>query len=211
MIIFLAIVIVLQREKEQVKRYFENLANALLGQSYSNLNSAEQRVIDSIAGNTSVTQNINESFHESLTIGQKMADKIAAFGGSWTFIVVFFAFIVVWILINTLLWVSNSAFDPYPFILLNLGLSSLAAFQAPIIMMSQSRQVAKDRLEQKNSYEINLKLELELMRVHKKVDKLLALSAQNSGVRSAKSPMANSTVILAKNSNAMLTPNVIRI
>jgi uncharacterized membrane protein len=202
-----------------VKRYFENLANALLGQSYSNLNSAEQRVIDSIAGNTSVTQNINESFHESLTIGQKMADKIAAFGGSWTFIVVFFAFIIAWILINTLLWVSNSAFDPYPFILLNLGLSSLAAFQAPIIMMSQSRQVAKDRLEQKNSYEINLKLELELMRVHKKVDKLLAFSAKSSVIRSAKSsvirsaksPMASSTVSLAKSSNAMLTPNVVRI
>jgi uncharacterized membrane protein len=197
-----------------VKRYFENLANALLGQSYSNLNSAEQRVIDSIAGNTSVTQNINESFHESLTLGQRMADKIAAFGGSWTFIVVFFAFIVVWILINTLLWVSNSAFDPYPFILLNLGLSSLAAFQAPIIMMSQSRQVSKDRLEQKNSYEINLKLELELMRVHKKVDKLLAFSAKSSVIRSAKSPMirsaknpmTNSTVSLAKNANAMLTP-----
>ncbi|MFT6092644.1 MAG: putative membrane protein [Pseudohongiellaceae bacterium] len=197
-----------------MKRYFENLANALLGQSYSNLNSAEQRVIDSIAGNTSVTQNINESFHESLTLGQRMADKIAAFGGSWTFIVVFFAFIVVWILINTLLWVSNSAFDPYPFILLNLGLSSLAAFQAPIIMMSQSRQVSKDRLEQKNSYEINLKLELELMRVHKKVDKLLAFSAKSSVIRSAKSPMirsaknpmTNSTVSLAKNANAMLTP-----
>lgn len=159
-----------------MKRYFENLANALLGQSYSSLNSTEQRVIDSIADNTSVTQDINESFHESLTIGQKTADKIAAFGGSWTFIGLFFAFIVIWILINTLLWVSESAFDPYPFILLNLGLSSLAAFQAPIIMMSQGRQVSKDRLEQKNAYEINLKLELELKRVHEKIDALLARS-----------------------------------
>jgi uncharacterized membrane protein len=156
-----------------MKRYFENLANALLGQSYSSLNSTEQRVIDSIAANTSVTQDINMSFHESLTLGQKMADKIAAFGGSWTFIGLFFSFIVIWILINTVLWVNDTAFDPYPFILLNLGLSSLAAFQAPIIMMSQSRQVSKDRLEQKNAYQINLKLELELMRVHEKIDTLL--------------------------------------
>jgi uncharacterized membrane protein len=156
-----------------MKRYFENLANALLGKSYSSLNSTEQRVIDSIAANTSVTQDINMSFHESLTLGQKMADKIAAFGGSWTFIGLFFSFIVIWILINTVLWVNDTAFDPYPFILLNLGLSSLAAFQAPIIMMSQSRQVSKDRLEQKNAYQINLKLELELMRVHEKIDTLL--------------------------------------
>jgi uncharacterized membrane protein len=156
-----------------VKKYFENLANALLGQSYSSLNSAEQRVIDSIAENTSVTEDINESFHESLTLGQKMADKLAAFGGSWIFIGMFLAFIVIWILVNTLQWVNETAFDPYPFILLNLGLSSLAAFQAPIIMMSQSRQASKDRLEQKNTYAINLKLELELMRVHEKIDALL--------------------------------------
>jgi uncharacterized membrane protein len=156
-----------------MKRYFENLANALLGKSYSSLNSTEQRVIDSIAANTSVTKDINMSFHGSLTLGQKLADKIASFGGSWTFIGLFFSFITVWILINTVPWVNDTAFDPYPFILLNLGLSSLAAFQAPIIMMSQSRQVSKDRLKQKNAYQINLKLELELMRVHEKIDTLL--------------------------------------
>jgi uncharacterized membrane protein len=85
----------------------------------------------------------------------------------------FFAFIAGWILINTFWLISDSIFDPYPFILLNLGLSSLAAFQAPIIMMSQNRQASKDRLEQKATFEINLKLELELMRLHEKIDKLV--------------------------------------
>lgn len=153
-----------------MKKYIENLAKALLGQPYGDLSSGEKKVIASIAGNTSVSENINESFHDSLTFGQLVADKVAAFGGSWKFIGLFFAFIAGWILINTLWLVGGSIFDPYPFILLNLGLSSLAAFQAPIIMMSQNRQVAKDRLEQKAAFEINLKLELELMRLHEKFD-----------------------------------------
>jgi len=155
-----------------MKKYFENLARALLGQAYSELSSVEKKVIESIAENTSVSENINESFRDSLTFGQRVADQIAAFGGSWTFIGLFFAFIAGWILINTLWLVGDSIFDPYPFILLNLGLSSLAAFQAPIIMMSQNRQASKDRLEQKATYEINLKLELELMRLHEKFDSM---------------------------------------
>lgn len=108
-----------------------------------------------------------------------MADKIAAFGGSWSFIMLFFALIVGWITINSYWLVGGDVFDPFPFILLNLGLSSLAAFQAPIIMMSQNRQVAKDRLEQKSAFEINLKLELELMRLHEKIDVLQAANIKN--------------------------------
>ncbi|MCV2403398.1 DUF1003 domain-containing protein [Marinomonas sp. C2222] len=155
-----------------MKKYFENLAKALLGQKYDDLSGGEKKVIDSIAESTAVSENVNETFHDSLTFGQLVADKIAAFGGSWTFIGLFFAFILGWILLNTMWLVGELAFDPYPFILLNLGLSSLAAFQAPIIMMSQNRQVAKDRLEQKATFEINLKLELELMRLHEKFDDL---------------------------------------
>lgn len=155
-----------------MKKYLENLAKALLGQQYGELTKGEQKVIASIAGNTAVSENVNESFHDSLTFGQLVADKVAAFGGSWKFIGLFFAFIAAWVLINTLWFVGESIFDPYPFILLNLGLSSLAAFQAPIIMMSQNRQVAKDRLEQKATFEINLKLELELMRLHEKFDEM---------------------------------------
>ena len=153
-----------------MKKYFENLAKALLGQAYSDLSTGEKKVIASIAENTAVSVDINETFHDSLTLGQMVADRIATFGGSWTFIGLFFAFIISWILINTVWYSVGDIFDPYPFILLNLGLSSLAAFQAPIIMMSQNRQVSKDRLEQKTTYEINLKLELELMRLHEKID-----------------------------------------
>lgn len=155
-----------------MKKYFENLAKALLGQAYGSLSSGEQKVIESIAENTSVSENVNEKFHESLTLGQIIADKIAAFGGSWPFIGLFFSFIIGWICINTIWFVGENAFDPYPFILLNLGLSTLAAFQAPIIMMSQNRQAAKDRIEQKATYQINLKLELELMRLHEKFDSM---------------------------------------
>ena len=155
-----------------MRKYFENLAKALLGQPFRDLSLGEQKVIESIAESTSVSENINETFHDSLTYGQLFADKIAAFGGSWPFIGIFFAFIIGWIVINSIWLTGESIFDPYPFILLNLGLSSLAAFQAPIIMMSQNRQVAKDRLEQKATFEINLKLELELMRLHDKFDTL---------------------------------------
>lgn len=155
-----------------MKKYFENLAKALLGQTYGELSSGEKKVIDSIVENTAVSENINDTFHDSLTFGQIAADKIAAFGGSWTFIGIFIVFIIGWILLNTVWFMGESIFDPYPFILLNLGLSSLAAFQAPIIMMAQNRQAAKDRLEQKSSFEINLKLELELKRLHDKFDQL---------------------------------------
>jgi uncharacterized membrane protein len=153
-------------------KYFENLAKALLGEEFGELSSGQQKVIESIAQSTSVSENINETFHDSLSFGQLVADKMAGFGGSWSFIGLFFLFIVVWILINTVWLIGDTTFDPYPFILLNLGLSSLAAFQAPVIMMSQNRQVAKDRLEQKATFEINLKLELELRRLHEKFDLL---------------------------------------
>ena len=156
-----------------MKKYFENLAKALLGQSYGKLTEGEKKVIESIAENTAVAEDVNASFHESLSLGQLAADKIAAFGGSWPFIGLFFTFIVGWIVLNTVWLAGEQIFDPYPFILLNLGLSTLAAFQAPIIMMSQNRQTAKDRMEQKATYEINLKLELELMRLHDKIDALL--------------------------------------
>ena len=156
-----------------MKKYFENLAKALLDQPYTELSHGEQKVIESIAQNTSVSENVNETFQEGLTFGQKISDKIAAFGGSWSFICLFFVFIAGWIVINTF-WLANEAvFDPYPFILLNLGLSSLAAFQAPIIMMSQNRQTSKDRIKQNIAFEVNLKLELELRRLHEKVDSLI--------------------------------------
>ncbi len=156
-----------------MKRYFENLAKALLNQKFSELEATEQKVIESIAANSSISENVNNTFAESTTFGQRIADRVASFGGSWTFIGIFIFLIAAWIVINTAAFFSNAPFDPYPYILLNLGLSTLAAFQAPIIMMSQNRQAAKDRLKMDAAYEVNLKQELEIMQINKKLDELL--------------------------------------
>ena len=111
---------------------------------------------------------------DNRTFGQKVADKVAAFGGSWTFIISFFAFILLWIGVNVY-FLTNKGFDPYPFILLNLILSCLASLQAPIIMMSQNRQEEKDRERAKKDYEINLKAENEIQLLQEKLDKLIEL------------------------------------
>ncbi|MEO6969540.1 MAG: DUF1003 domain-containing protein, partial [Chthoniobacterales bacterium] len=107
-----------------------------------------------------------------LTFGQHLSDKIASFGGSWTFIIVFFAILLIWIAINGII-LATRAFDPYPFILMNLILSCLAAIQAPIIMMSQNRAEARDRARAENDYKVNLKAELEIRHLHEKIDHLL--------------------------------------
>jgi uncharacterized membrane protein len=107
-----------------------------------------------------------------MTYGQRIADKVASFGGSWTFIISFCVFLLVWICMN-IYWLANKGFDPYPFILLNLILSSLAAIQAPVIMMSQNRQEDKDRERGKKDYMINLKSELEVRMLHEKIDHLI--------------------------------------
>lgn len=111
---------------------------------------------------------------DNRTFGQKVADKVAAFGGSWTFIISFFVFILLWIGVNVY-FLTNTGFDPYPFILLNLILSCLASLQAPIIMMSQNRQEEKDRERAKKDYEINLKAENEIQLLQEKLDKLIEL------------------------------------
>lgn len=154
-----------------MKRYFENLAKALLGMKFNELNSVEQKVIESIANQQTVAENVNTTFHEQLTFGQRLADRVAAFGGSWPFICLFMLIMLGWITINVIWW-GEAPFDPYPFILLNLILSTLAAIQAPIIMMSQNRQAAKDRLEVVANYEVSLKTDLEIMRLHSKLDAL---------------------------------------
>ena len=109
---------------------------------------------------------------ETMTKGQKISDKVASFGGSWKFIIIFSIILFLWILFNTLS-IKSLEFDPYPFILMNLVLSCIAALQAPIIMMSQNRQEEKDRKRNENDYLINLKAELELRSLHQKVDLLL--------------------------------------
>lgn len=125
-----------------------------------------------------ISKDINKTNDEKLTFGQRAADKIAAFGGSWPFIITFSLILVSWIIINAVILMSD-AFDPYPFILLNLVLSCLAAFQAPIIMMSQNRQNEKDRLTAANDYLINLKAEIIVEDLHKKIDALIEEQQQN--------------------------------
>ncbi|MGE0425607.1 MAG: DUF1003 domain-containing protein, partial [Reyranellaceae bacterium] len=107
-----------------------------------------------------------------LTTGERIADKVASFGGSWTFILMFLGILVLWCGVNTLLLTKATAFDPYPYIFLNLMLSMLAALQAPVIMMSQNRQAKKDRAAARHDYEVNLKAELDLMALHDKLDDL---------------------------------------
>ena len=119
---------------------------------------------------THVTRNLNEEEEELLTFGQRIADKVASFGGSWTFIITFGIFLLAWMCLNAFL--ASRAYDPYPFILLNLILSTLAALQAPVIMMSQNRQAAKDRLQADLDYQVNLKAELEVAQLHSKMDKI---------------------------------------
>ena len=160
-----------------MKKYFENLARALLGVKFGELSETEKHVIESIANQEPIATDINESFRDQLTFGQRLADKVAKFGGSWTFIIIFVVIMASWMLTNVLFLSAQKAFDPYPFILLNLVLSSLAALQAPIIMMSQNRQSDKDRMAAELNYEVSLKTDLEIMRLHQKIDTLIEQKA----------------------------------
>lgn len=135
------------------------------------LGDMEQTVLDSIGQKNSITARLDDEEPQS-TAGQRIADKVAAFGGSWKFIIIFSGIIVLWIGVNAFIF-NNKSFDPYPFILLNLILSCLAALQAPVIMMSQNRQEEKDRQRAKNDYMINLKSELEIRMLHEKLDHLI--------------------------------------
>ena len=119
-----------------------------------------------------VSRNINKDFESSLTLGERLADRLAKFGGSWSFLIIFMAMLVIWMGINSFVLIKTH-FDPYPFILLNLVLSCLAAVQAPVIMMSQNRQEAKDRLRVEHDYEINRKAEIEIRKLHERMDHLL--------------------------------------
>lgn len=128
--------------------------------------------MDAIKNNSILSENIQDEIEAETTLGQRIADQVAAFGGSWTFIITFFCFIILWMGVNVWL-LTTKPFDPYPFILLNLILSCLASIQAPIIMMSQNRQEQKDRQRSEHDYKINLKAELEIKLLSEKIDHLL--------------------------------------
>jgi len=136
------------------------------------LSTLEEQVVKSLKEQELLSQNINIEFDRRLTFGERLADKIAEFGGSWRFIIFFTSFLLLWISVNTIILMLRP-FDPYPFILLNLILSALAAIQAPVIMMSQNRQESKDRVRGEHDYRINLKAELEIRLLNEKIDHLI--------------------------------------
>lgn len=136
------------------------------------LTALEEEVMHSLGEGAVVADNLNKEFDESLTLGERISDKVAEFGGSWRFIILFFIVMAVWITANSIFLLFRP-FDPYPYILLNLGLSLLAAVQAPIILMSQNRQEARDRMRAENDYQVNLKAELEVRAVSEKLDILI--------------------------------------
>lgn len=150
------------------KGYIETCLSQELGE----LNEVEKLVSTSISQHKYLSKHLNDKLNSKLSFGQRLADRVADFGGSWTFIIIFFAILLGWMIINVVL-LSNKGFDPYPFILLNLVLSCLAAIQAPIIMMSQNRQEEKDRLRNEHDYKVNLKAEVEIRMLHEKLDYIL--------------------------------------
>jgi len=144
----------------------------VLAKEKGQLSKLDREVITSMVEHDPLVKDVEEEIQEKLTIGQKLADKIAEFGGSWTFIIIFFTLLLIWVAINSYVLLAKP-FDPFPYILLNLFLSCLAAIQAPIIMMSQNRKEEKDRLRSENDYKVNLKAELEIRHLHEKMDNLV--------------------------------------
>ncbi len=157
---------------EELNKYRRLYLTTLVEQEKGELATIDKDVMQAIRNNSILSENIQDEIESRLTTGQKIADKIASFGGSWTFITAFFSFILLWMLTNIWL-IAAKPFDPYPFILLNLLLSCLAAIQAPIIMRSQNRQEQKDRQRAEHDYKINLKAELEIKLLSEKIDHLL--------------------------------------
>jgi uncharacterized membrane protein len=155
--------------RSELNQYREKNISGYLNKEIGELSDMEKTVLTSLTDNTTLSDKIDGDDQQTLTFGQRIADKVASFGGSWTFIISFGIFILIWISLN-IFWLVNKGFDPYPFILLNLILSCLAALQAPVIMMSQNRQEEKDRERAKSDYMINLKSELEIRTLHEKID-----------------------------------------
>ncbi len=158
---------------KQLARYRMKYLEDLLESEHGEFTELERQVATSIANHDTIAENVEDDFEEERTFGQRLSDHLASFGGSWAFLITFAVVLAVWMGANLLLG-ERRAFDTYPFILLNLVLSCIAAIQAPIIMMSQKRQDAKDRLRALNDYRVNLKAELEIRHLHEKLDHLIS-------------------------------------
>jgi uncharacterized membrane protein len=157
---------------DDLGKFRRDYVKEVLQDEVGELSALDQEVVESLQAHEILSSDISKQFEKKLTFGEKLSDTIASFGGSWTFIIVFSLILLVWIGVNSFV-LATRAFDPYPYILMNLVLSALAALQAPVIMMSQNRSEARDRLRGENDYKINLKAELEIRHLHEKIDHLL--------------------------------------
>ena len=166
-----------QISRVEVARYLAIYVEEMLKAEHGEFTELDRQVAKSIANQDTIAENIEHEIEQKWTIGERLSDVIARFGGSWSFILAFGFFLACWMVFNILRG-EPAAFDPYPFILLNLVLSTIAAIQAPVIMMSQRRQEAKDRLRSLNDYRVNLKAELEIRHLHEKVDHLMNVQWQ---------------------------------
>ena len=155
-----------------LNQFRANYVKNVLEKEKGEISTIEEQVIRSVKENELLSKNINTEFEQKLTFGERLADKIADFGGSWRFIVIFGGVLFLWVAVNSMILIRRP-FDPYPYIFLNLVLSCLAAIQAPVILMSQNRQESRDRLRSDHDYLINLKAELEIRHLHEKIDHLL--------------------------------------
>lgn len=159
--------------RSDLARYNAKYVETLLESEKGELSSLEKEVVQSLRQHELLAMNVDVESEKAWTFGERLADRLASFAGSWSFLIFFGVFLITWIVINSLVMYWHPA-DPYPFILLNLLLSCLAAIQAPVIMMSQNRQEAKDRLRSQHDYQINLKAELEIRHLNEKLDHLLS-------------------------------------
>jgi len=155
-----------------LNRFRAEYVQSVIEEDKGQLSTLEEQVVESLKEQDLISKNLNLEYEQQLTLGQRIADKIADFGGSWQFIGLFGVALVLWVLLNSIQFITKP-FDPYPFIFLNLILSCLAAIQAPVIMMSQNRQEERDRMHAEHDYRINLKAELEIRHLHEKLDHLL--------------------------------------
>jgi uncharacterized membrane protein len=158
--------------QRELTRYRGRYIEQLLQEEHGEFSELDRQVAESIAKQDTIAENTEEEFEEHRTLGDRASDRLASFGGSWYFLISFGMVLIAWMALN--IGIGTHAFDPYPFILLNLCLSCVAAVQAPIIMMSQKRQESKDRLRADNDYRVNLKAELEIRHLHEKLDYLIS-------------------------------------
>lgn len=163
--------------QSELNLYRNKYIEATLQKEVGTLSELEREVLEALHKNETISGDIDQATEDNLTYGQRLADRIASFGGSWTFILSFFFVLFCWICTN--IYFLSQPFDPYPFILLNLILSCLASLQAPVIMMSQNRQEEKDRERSKHDYQVNLKAELEIRMLHEKIDHLILHQQQH--------------------------------